>query len=365
MSKDEVYIERCIELAQRGKGKVSPNPMVGAVLVHESRIIGEGYHMLYGRPHAEVNCIDAVVDADKNLISHSTLFVSLEPCAHFGKTPPCADLIIQHKIPHVVIGCRDPFEKVNGKGIEKLESAGIKVTLIGGHSEKKCIDLNKNFFVFHQQQRPRIILKWAQTLDGFIASFDKSNRLLISSDNANRVVHKWRSEEDAILVGTNTAMSDDPQLTTRSWPGKNPLRLVIDMELKLPSSLKLFNNEATTIVFNELKHTLPLNLTNIELKNSRSTLYYKVESQKSLSRQICEALFSMEILSVVVEGGQKLLQHFIDEDCWDEARIIKSKDISVGKGLAAPAFNKPTNVIREIELIADTLLQIKNPVLNP
>ena len=251
-------MHRCLELAGHGSGYVSPNPMVGAVLVHSGRIIGEGYHQRYGQAHAEVNCIDSVSETDRRLIGESTLYVSLEPCAHFGKTPPCTDLIIKHKIPKCVVGCRDPFKEVDGKGIEKLRAAGVHVEV--GVLEKECKELNKRFFTFHTEHRPYIILKWAQTGDGFIAgplnpsaswrrTFEDSGetkviqeRLLISNEYSNRLVHKWRSEEASILVGTNTALLDDPELTTRLWTGPSPVRIVLDMNLRLPSSLKMFND---------------------------------------------------------------------------------------------------------------------------
>ena len=260
----EVYMRRCLELATLGCGNVAPNPMVGAVLVFNDRVIGEGYHQKYGEAHAEVNCIDSVAEADKKLISSSTLYVSLEPCAHFGKTPPCADLIIQHKIPRVIIGCRDPFKEVDGKGIEKLKAAGVHIET--GILEDDCRELNKRFFSFHTKQRPYVILKWAQTADGFIAatnhppgertlkeSAEKKERLHISNEYSNRLVHKWRSEEAAILIGTNTALLDDPELTTRLWPGRSPVRLILDMDLRLPAHLKIFDRSVRTIVFNSIK----------------------------------------------------------------------------------------------------------------
>ena len=231
-------MHRCLELAQLAAGNTAPNPMVGSVLVHNDKIIGEGYHQVYGQAHAEVNCISSVKPEHQGLIPQSTIYVSLEPCAHFGKTPPCADLIIKHQIPKVVVGCRDPFVQVNGKGIEKLQAAGIEVTV--GVLEKECKELNKRFFTFHTEHRPYIILKWAQTADLKIAAEDYG-RVLISNAQSNRIVHKWRSEEMAILVGTNTALFDDPELNTRLWPGGHPIRLVVDMNLRLPSSLKLFN----------------------------------------------------------------------------------------------------------------------------
>ena len=221
-------MHRCLELAEKAAGHVAPNPMVGAVLVHEGIIIGEGYHQIYGGPHAEVNCIASVPSSLQHLIQDSVIYVSLEPCAHHGKTPPCADLIIRHNIRHVVIGCRDPFVEVDGKGIEKLHAAGIKTET--GILEKECRELNKRFFTFHTKHRPFIILKWAQTGDGKIGT--ENNRLHITGSVTNRLVHKWRSEESAILVGANTALADNPQLTTRLWSGNSPTRLIIDPELR-------------------------------------------------------------------------------------------------------------------------------------
>ena len=242
-------MQRCLQLAAMGAGHTAPNPMVGAVLVYADRVIGEGFHRQYGGPHAEVNCINSVTKDDLPLLAKSTLYVSMEPCSHFGKTPPCTDLIIEKKIPTVVIACRDGYHKVNGKGIEKLRAAGINV--IVGILEREALELNKRFFTFHQHQRPYIILKWAQSKDGKVAPLNlpagrqvphsggnleqsKGKRLLISNEVTDRLVHKWRSEEAAILVGTNTALQDDPALTTRFWPGRDPVRLVIEMELKLP-----------------------------------------------------------------------------------------------------------------------------------
>jgi diaminohydroxyphosphoribosylaminopyrimidine deaminase/5-amino-6-(5-phosphoribosylamino)uracil reductase len=320
----ETYMHRCIELAKLGAGYVAPNPMVGAILVHEDRIIGEGYHQHYGRPHAEVNCIDSVKEEDRHLITSSNLYVSLEPCSHFGKTPPCSDLIIKNKIKKVVIGCRDPFKKVDGKGIEKLKAAGIEVEL--GVLEEECKELNKRFMIFTIQHRPYIILKWAQTADGKIAN-DNSERLFISNDITNRVVHKWRSEEASILVGTNTALSDDPELTTRNWYGPSPVRLVVDIDLKLPQSLKLFDQKQLTIVFNEIKQ-----------EEQDKLIYYQVTEDVNLIHQIVNALHQLKIQSVLVEGGAKLLQSFIDTDYWDEARVIKNEKLMIGNGLNAPVL---------------------------
>jgi diaminohydroxyphosphoribosylaminopyrimidine deaminase/5-amino-6-(5-phosphoribosylamino)uracil reductase len=341
-------MQRCINLAQLSAGKVAPNPMVGSVLVHKDRIIGEGYHQYYGGPHAEVNCIRSVKEIDRPLIPDAVLYVSLEPCSHFGKTPPCADLIIANNIKKVVIGCRDPFVEVNGKGIEKLQSAGIEI--ITGVLENECRLLNKRFFTFHTQHRPYIILKWAQTKNGKIAApaalispphrggFGRGDeRLYISNEYTNRLVHKWRSEETSILVGTTTALMDDPELTNRYWPGPSPIRLVVDMDLKLPSVLRMFNdNKAYTIVFNSKQHEL----SEVQsLKESRGVGFYQVTRDVSLAHQVVHALYQLKILSVLVEGGAQLLQSFIDENLWDEARVITSPGLHVDQGLSAPILS--------------------------
>lgn len=332
---------RCLELAGRGAGYVTPNPMVGAVLVHNDRIIGEGWHQQYGGPHAEVNCIEqAVQQGIADLISQSTLYVSLEPCAHFGKTPPCADLIIRHKIPKVVIGCRDPFKQVDGRGIEKLKAAGVEVET--GVLEHECRELNKRFFTFHTQHRPYVILKWAQTADGKMAS-GTEKRLLISNEYTNRLVHQWRSEEAAILIGTNTALYDDPELTTRLWPGNSPVRLVVDMKLRLPHTLKIFNGQVKTIVFNSMKH-----------EEENNILYYRITEDVKLVHQIMNALYQMKLQSVIVEGGARLLQSFIDEGMWDEARIIVNSELSIGNGLSAPMLPAAIK-IAEQKIIGDII----------
>ena len=324
LAEDEYYMHRCIELARLGAGNVAPNPMVGAVLVHEGRIIGEGYHMQYGQAHAEVNCINSVSAADQHLIEQSTIYVSLEPCAHWAKTPPCANLIIVKKIPRVVVGCRDPFEAVNGKGIEKITAAGINITV--NVLEEECKRLNKRFFTFHTRQRPYIILKWAQTADGKMAAAGE-DRLRISNDLANRLVHKWRSEEAAILVGTNTALLDNPQLNNRLWSGNSPIRLVLDKALRLPPSLHLFDQQVRTIVLNTVEH-----------RENGNMLYYKMDPAQNISDAICKACYALNIQSVLVEGGAQLLQTFIQRGLWDEARIITNQQLYVGRGLYAPAL---------------------------
>jgi diaminohydroxyphosphoribosylaminopyrimidine deaminase/5-amino-6-(5-phosphoribosylamino)uracil reductase len=318
------YMLRCIELARMGAGFVTPNPMVGAVLVYHERIIGEGYHQQYGEAHAEVNCIHSVAEADRSLISSATLYVSLEPCAHFGKTPPCSDLIIQHKIPKVVIGCRDPFEEVNGKGIEQLKKAGVEV--ITGVLEAECKDLNKRFFTFHTEHRPYIILKWAVTANGKIAGLT-NERLLISNEYSNQLVQQWRSEEAAILVGTNTALKDDPSLNNRSGKGVQPVRMILDINLRLPQTLKIFDQQQKTILFNGRKQ-----------EEKGNIIYYQIDADKNIVQQILDACYQLNMQSVLVEGGTRLLQSFINEGKWDEIRTITNESLSTNEGLNAPIF---------------------------
>jgi len=318
-------MRRCFELAKLGEGNVAPNPMVGAVLVFKDLIIGEGYHRAYGHAHAEVNCINSVAKEHVDLIDQSTLYVSLEPCSHFGKTPPCTHLIIEKKIPKVVIACRDSFLQVDGRGIEQLKAAGIEViTLL---LEKEALELNKRFFTFHTQHRPYIILKWAQTANEMIAQNDYS-RLLISNEKTNRQVHKWRSEEASILVGTTTALQDNPSLTNRLWQGNNPIRLVIDKDLKLPATHQLLDGTVKTIVFNSIRQ-----------ENMGSLVYHRISGNDNWVTQIIEALYEMNIQSVLVEGGASLLQSFIDANYWDEARVITNTAMELPSGLKAPLLS--------------------------
>jgi diaminohydroxyphosphoribosylaminopyrimidine deaminase/5-amino-6-(5-phosphoribosylamino)uracil reductase len=334
------YMFRCLELASNGAGFVSPNPMVGSVLVYENRIIGEGWHQQYGGPHAEVNCIRSVNHEDQHLIPNATLYVSLEPCAHFGKTPPCSQLIIEKKIPKVVVACRDPFEAVNGKGIEQLQQAGVEV--ITGILEQEAIELNARFFCFHQEKRPYIILKWAQTNDGFIAG-TSDNRLLITHEQTNRIVHRWRSEEAAILIGTETAIKDNPSLTNRYWIGKSPLRLVIDKHLRLPAHLTMFNDGEPTIIFNEQKQ-----------EDMGHLKFVKINSDHYFIDQLFDYCYQNGIQSILVEGGTKLLQSFIDESHWDEARIVTNKALRIGSGLSAPTINNST-LLQSFDSTADQI----------
>ena len=324
MEIDEKYMQRCIELAGLGAGDVAPNPMVGSVIVHRGKIIGEGYHRKYGGPHAEVNAINSAPHPE--ILKESTLYVSLEPCAHHGLTPPCSDLIIHKKIPEVVIGTVDPFSEVAGKGIEKLRKAGIEV--VSGVLEKECRELNKRFFTFHEKKRPYVILKWAQTIDGFIdverspESFGEPT--WITGNLTLQLVHKIRSEESAILVGTNTAEKDNPSLTVRHWAGKNPYRLVLDKKLRLPGSLNLLNGLEETLVFNVRKNE----------KNDRIT-YVKIDSGKELLPQIMDELYQRNILSVIVEGGRQMLDSFFFSGCWDEAHVFIG-DTCFYDGIRAP-----------------------------
>ena len=331
-------MSRCLQLAKLGAGNVAPNPMVGSVLVYEDKIIGEGFHEKYGEAHAEVNCINSVSDENKSFVEKSAMYVSLEPCSHFGKTPPCSNLIIKEKIKKVVIGCRDIFEKVDGKGIERLRNAGVEV--VTGVLENESKDLNKRFFTFHRQKRPYIILKWAQSANGKIG-YD-NERVFISNNYSNRLVHKWRSEEAAILVGKNTVLKDDPVLTTRLWRGKNPLRIVIDPKLELPASSKVFNEEAKTIIYNLLKNASEGNLQYIQLE------------QEDFLQRLLSSLYENDIQSVLIEGGPKTLQVFIDQNLWDEARVISNSEMVIEEGINAPEM-KNFELVREENYFSDRI----------
>jgi diaminohydroxyphosphoribosylaminopyrimidine deaminase/5-amino-6-(5-phosphoribosylamino)uracil reductase len=340
-----VFMERCLQLAELGTGYTAPNPLVGAVLVHEGTIIGEGFHQHYGGAHAEVNCMESVTNADRSLIPFSTLFVSLEPCVHYGKTPPCADLIIREKIPLVIIGCRDPFSEVNGKGIEKLLAHGIGVEypVLEELSKQK----NRRFFTFQQRKRPWIILKWAQSAN-YKISGKAGNRIHISNDYSNRLVHKWRSEEAGILIGTNTALQDNPELTNRLWEGKNPLRIVVDQKLSLPDSLKIFDGNGNTVILNDSTDL-----------SAGKLLFKKINSGRPDIPSILSALHSLNILSVLVEGGAKLLQSFIDDGIWDEIRIITNNELNIPEGISAPEFRK-AGYLKSETYGSDTIVYYKN-----
>lgn len=322
MSLSEIFMQRCLDLALLGMGDVAPNPMVGCVIVHDGTIIGEGYHQQFGQPHAEVNAIRSVQNTE--LLMHSTLYVSLEPCAHFGKTPPCSDLIIESRIPRVVIGTVDPFAKVAGKGIERMRKAGIEVQ--AGVLEKECRELNRRFFTFHEKKRPFILLKWAQTLDGFIDTdrTEIQRPTWITNELSKRLVHKQRSEESAILIGTHTAQFDNPSLTVREWTGNQPIRMVIDRTLRLDPGLHIFNPKASTWIF-----------TALEQLNSGNLTYIKLDFNQNILPQMLAELYARNILSVIVEGGNILLKSFLEADLWDEAFVYSGNQF-FGKGVAAP-----------------------------
>lgn len=331
---DPKFMHRALELALLGQGRVSPNPMVGCVIEWEGKIIGEGFHQQYGGPHAEVNAVASVTDKSK--LRSSTVYVTLEPCSHFGKTPPCADLLIHHQVKRVVICNTDPNPLVSGKGIEKLKNAGIEVET--GLLSHQGEELNKRFFTFHQKKRPYVILKWAQTADGFIAreNFDSK---WISNTRSRQLVHKWRSEEAAILVGKNTAIHDNPSLTVRDWSGQNPVRILIDPKLELSPASSLLNQEVETLVFNTLKTESKENLTFIH--------------QQDLSpKAILDELFSRKLLSVFVEGGSKTIGAFLESGLWDEARVFTSEAL-FQNGIKAPEIQlAPT---RTEPILTDTL----------
>ncbi|WP_136481461.1 bifunctional diaminohydroxyphosphoribosylaminopyrimidine deaminase/5-amino-6-(5-phosphoribosylamino)uracil reductase RibD [Cognatitamlana onchidii] len=318
-------MQRCIEIAKNGFGKTYPNPSVGCVIVNNGKIIGEGYTSAYGGNHAEVNAIRSVTD--KNQLKTATLYVTLEPCSHYGKTPPCSDLIIKHKIPKVVIGCVDDHEKVAGKGIKKLEDSGVEVLV--GVLDKACKKHHKRFFTFHNKKRPYIILKWAETADGLIAPKSKTENkpIWITNIYSRQLVHKWRTEEHAILVGTNTVIQDNPSLTARDWVGKNPIRVVIDKKPKLAKSYNIFDNQAPTVHITELKNPIDAN-------------------------KICDIMFDNQITSVIIEGGSKTLQSFIDANLWDEARVFVGQT-KFGSGVQGPSLKG--NLIDQNYILKDTL----------
>ncbi len=314
-------MHRALELAQLGQGRVSPNPMVGCVVVHNERILGEGWHQRYGDWHAEVNAIRAV--ADESLLPESTVYVTLEPCAHFGKTPPCADLLVDKKVKRVVVAAADTNPLVGGKGIARLRAAGIAVTT--GVLEKEARWQNRRFFTFMEKQRPYVILKWAQTADGFIARPDFNSRW-ISGELARRLVHKWRGEEASIMVGTNTAHYDNPHLNVRNWSGDDPIRIVIDRNLRLSPSLHLFDQTQVTLCYNLQKD-----------ESSDYVQYIRCQNPETLIPEIMADLYRRKVQTVFVEGGSVLLQECIDQQVWDELRIFTSEK-TFGKGICAPHF---------------------------
>jgi diaminohydroxyphosphoribosylaminopyrimidine deaminase/5-amino-6-(5-phosphoribosylamino)uracil reductase len=329
---DKKYMQFCIDLALKGFPLAMPNPMVGCVIVNKDKIIGQGYHQEYGTHHAEVNAINSVKNPE--LLKESTLYVSLEPCAHFGKTPPCADLIIQHEIPRVVIGSLDTFSEVNGKGIKRLKEAGIEV--VTSVMEKECRKINSRFFTFHEKKRPYIILKWAQTSDGFIAPLEQKEPLWISSKESKTLVHQWRSEEQAILVGRKTAELDNPLLTTREVKGENPIRIVLDRKLSLNKELLIFNDDAPTLIVND---------------KLSSENHLKVDFN-NLAQSLVNELHKRGIQSIIIEGGAQTLNTFINSNLWDEARVFTSKKTLI-KGVQSPVIQ---HVINKIGSVSDDTL---------
>ena len=323
MTTHEFYMKRCIELAKNGLGTTYPNPLVGSVIVHDGKIIGEGWHKKAGEPHAEVNAVNSV--KDKSLLKEATIYVSLEPCSHFGKTPPCCDLIIANEIPNVVIGTVDPFSKVAGNGIKKLIESSKNVTV--GILEDECNELNKRFFTFHQKERPYIILKWAETADGFIAPLSKEEKapMWITNKYSRQLVHKWRTEEQAILVGTNTVLDDNPKLDARDFLGNNPVRIVVDKSGKISEKYHVKDNSQKTIFITESE----------KFETTENCIYENVIFDKSLEQTIIPILYRHDIQSVIIEGGAKTLQSFIDANLWDEARVFTGQ-IKFQNGTTAP-----------------------------
>jgi diaminohydroxyphosphoribosylaminopyrimidine deaminase / 5-amino-6-(5-phosphoribosylamino)uracil reductase len=344
----EKYIKRCIQLAKNGKGTSYPNPMVGSVIVYNDTIIGEGWHKKAGESHAEVIAINSV--KDKSLLKKATIYVSLEPCSHYGKTPPCANLIVESGIKKVVIGIIDSNSKVSGRGILHLQKNGCDV--IVGVLQQECFDLNRRFFTFHTKKRPFIILKWAETKDGFLdknrgEKNDKSPNW-ISNQYSQQFVHKMRAEEQAILVGTNTALIDNPSLTVRSWVGENPIRIVLDRVSKIPTNYNLLSDGIKTIVFSEVKHSVD---------SFGNVIFERIDFSKNVPEQICEVLYKYEIQSVIIEGGSQTLQSFINANLWDEAFVFVGTT-NFKDGLKAPEIKKVPIEIRKIS--NDTLKIYKN-----
>ena len=325
---DEIYMQECLDLARKGQARTAPNPMVGCVIVHDKKVIGRGYHKKYGSNHAEINAINNV--KNKNLLKDSTLYVNLEPCCHFGKTPPCIDAIINNKIKKVYIGCLDPCRLVNGKGINRMKEEGINV--FTGILQDKSYQLNKRFFTFHTKKRPYIILKWAESLDGFIAPDKQTKPFWMTNILSKKMVHQWRSEEAGILIGRKTAEQDNPLLTVREIKGKNPIRFVIDKKLMLSQNLSLFNTGDTTFVFTE---------------NSISENHLSVNFKK-LAQSITDVLYQKGIQSIIIEGGAKTLQTFIDAKLWDEARVFTTP-IKLKDGIKSPEFNYQPKKVENID----------------
>jgi len=332
MNNDELYIKRCIDLAQKALGKTYPNPLVGSVIVHNGKIIGEGYHHKAGENHAEINAIDSV--ENKDLIPESTIYVSLEPCAHYGKTPPCALKIKELGFRKVVIGAMDSHDKVNGKGKKIIQDARIEA--VSGILEKECIELNKRFFTYHEKKRPYIILKWAESGDGFLDKDFKPTA--ISNSLANQFVHQLRADEHAILVGTQTALNDNPSLTVRNVEGTNPVRILIDFDLKVPEDFKIYNDEAPTLIINSKK------------EGSENNIKFIKAGKESFLHDLMNTLYQEQIQSVIIEGGSYTLLQFVNAKLWDEAIVIRNESLELKNGTKAPKLDlKPqkTKIIRD------------------
>lgn len=347
MNNHEKYIRRCLQLAKNGLGTTYPNPLVGSVIVHENKIIGEGWHLKSGLAHAEVNAINSV--KNKSLLKKATIYVSLEPCSHFGKTPPCSDLILHNNIPNIVVGTKDPFAAVSGRGIAKLIEAGKNVTV--GILEKECNELNKRFFTYHLKKRPYLILKWAESSDGFIAPSKgrdgERKPFWITNQYSRQIVHKWRTQEQGILIGTNTAIDDNPRLDARDWKGENPTRIVIDRNFKISKESYIFDNKIKTIV-----------ITDEEMTSEMGNVFYaKINFDSDITTQICDLLYKRNIQSVIIEGGRQTLESFINSNLWDEARVFRS-DSFIKNGIKAPVL--PLTKQERVTIYDNELLIFRN-----
>lgn len=341
------YMARCISLARGGAGGVAPNPMVGAVVVHQGKIIGEGYHRKYGEAHAEVNAIASV--RDESLLKEATMYVSLEPCSHYGKTPPCAELIIKKQIPRVVIGCLDPFPEVSGRGVRMLREAGVEV--VTGVMEKEAWELNRVFMTFQEKRRPYIYLKWAQSADGFLDRLRTDNSspaVVLSSPETMRRVHRLRADVAAIMVGTQTALLDNPSLTVRHWAGKSPVRVVLDRTLRIPSHYHLFDGTVKTLVFTTVADAISRE--NVE--------YVTIDFSQPVLPQVMHELYIRKLNSLMVEGGATLLGHFLKEGLWDQM-LVETAPVSLESGVKAPDLDRVASlVLTDVKKVQDHVISI-------
>ena len=345
------YMARCISLARGGAGNVAPNPMVGAVIVHQGKIIGEGYHRKYGEAHAEVNAIASV--RDESLLKEATIYVSLEPCSHYGKTPPCAELIIKKQIPRVVIGCLDPFPEVSGRGVRMLREAGVEV--VTGVMEKEAWELNRVFMTFQEKRRPYIYLKWAQSADGFMdrgRTDNTSPAVVLSSPETMRRVHCLRANVAAIMVGTQTAFLDNPSLTVRHWAGNSPVRVVLDRTLRIPSHYHLFDGTVKTLVFTAGK-----------AENRENVEYVTLDFSQPVLPQVMHELYIRKLNSLMVEGGAVLLEHFQEENLWDQI-FVETAPVNLESGVKAPDLNRVASLsltdVKKVQNHVITVFSRKN-----